>query len=171
MIDDAKTSIGYVPRGESEGLDVAIWPVGLPRIVLFFAIPTERLESAGLESAVFVGLEIGGPEGLSKPLTSGAVRRIATNLDLFVDYARAVLLVDDDKQDEALKLFQNIGKTKRGMPREFYKLIADEYQQKQAAGEPHLVKAIAAAHNVTPSAASRWLKAARENGYLSEETS
>jgi transposase-like protein len=47
-------------------------------------------------------------------------------------------------------------------------MVAVEYQRHVAEGEPGPVSAIARSHGVTPSASSRWVKAAHEKGLLEE---
>jgi hypothetical protein len=162
VIRDAETAILLDPT-ERDALGVRILPVGSPPIVLWFARAgyfPEMVDS-------FLGVEIGD---FKDRLSTKAVARIAANLDLFLEYACALLVNDQEGTSKSLTMFQNLGKTKRGMPKEFYEMIAEEYRQREAAGEPHIVKAVAEAHSVTPSAASRWIKAARGHGYLEEVT-
>jgi hypothetical protein len=54
------------------------------------------------------------------------------------------------------------------IPPDFYWVIAANYRALVAGGEPHPVKALAAQHHVTISAASRWLKEARRRGLVGD---
>lgn len=160
MINDAETTVRFPGRDDvDQRLRVEIQPASLPPLVLYFESPA---------AAAFVGLEIGSPFH-DRELAPATVRRIASQLDLLVKYARATVAWNRDDSVEALRMLKAIGATKRGMPREFFAGIANEYRARLAAGEQHIVKAIAEAHSVTPSAASRWLKSARGHGYLKEE--
>lgn len=66
------------------------------------------------------------------------------------------------------KALREAGRTRRGLSDPFYRLIAEQYQRLVADGEPYPVKTLAEIHDVTISAASRWITEARRRGYIKE---
>jgi hypothetical protein len=100
-------------------------------------------------------------------LTALALRHVVERYPHYVELARAHVMVDLDQDTKGLT-----SATKRVKPgridRDWLRMIAAEYQRHIADGEPAPITAIAKSHGVTPSAASRWVKAARGKHLLEE---
>jgi hypothetical protein len=100
-------------------------------------------------------------------LTALTLRHVVERFPHYVELARAHVMVDLDQDTRGL-----VSATKRVKParidRDWLRMIAAEYQRHIEEGEPAPITAIAKSHGVTPSAASRWVKAAR-NKHLLEE--
>ena len=104
-----------------------------------------------------------------KELTPTALRSFMPRSALYVQYARASITFEDsDTLREMLLSLREVGATRRGLPTEFYRVVARSYDSLMQEGEQHPVKALAAMHHVTISAASRWIKEARRRGYIEE---
>jgi hypothetical protein len=126
-----------------------------------------RLYFASLgDDAELIGAEFGTEEPPPVELDLRDVARVASNLSLYVEYARAEILFDRGDAQRALKVLANVGAPRRGTPGRWFREIAHEYSTRLAAGEKAPVKAIAEAHGVDKSTASRWLKEARRRGYI-----
>jgi len=130
------------------------------RLVLYFA-------HLGAD-APFLGFQVAADEATDVGLDPQAFAQLASSLPRYIAYARAFVEWRDDWPAlvEALRL--EAGKTRRGLPDTFYRLIAAEYDARLAAGERHPIKAIAAARPVDKSRASRWVKEARNRGYIED---
>lgn len=102
------------------------------------------------------------------PLEPAAVRRIGSGFPLYVQYARACLQWDRDDVRATILALRSLGATKRGLPDDLYRRIATEYRAMGNAGEAYPIKALAERHWVKPSTASRWVKGARERGFIPE---
>jgi len=100
-------------------------------------------------------------------LTALALRHVVERSPHYVELARAHVFVDLDQDTSRLT-----SATKRPKParidRDWLRMIAAEYQRHVQEGEPAPITAIAKSHGVTPSAASRWVKAARSQHLLDE---
>lgn len=108
-----------------------------------------------------------------EPLEPRALQRFAPHADFYVAFARSALRwnpldheASNEKLGAAADALLKIAGPGRGLPPHFYKVIATQYEALVTEGEPHPVKALAKSHHVTISAASRWLKTARERGHL-----
>jgi hypothetical protein len=109
------------------------------------------------------GGDSGTPDARLDP---GYVTRVATSLSLYKQYARATILWDHGDATRALAILRNIGATRRGLPSSWFRRIAEEYNRRLDAGERAPVTAIAGAHGVYKSTASRWIKEAKRRGYI-----
>lgn len=120
--------------------------------------------------APLVGVEFGSEAEPHSELDLAEVARVAGNLSLYEQYARATMIWGEGRGDaaQALKMLSNVGTTRRGLPAGFYRIIADEYRTRVEAGESAPVTAIAQAHGVYKSTASRWLKEARRRRYIDD---
>jgi hypothetical protein len=67
---------------------------------------------------------------------------------------------------EAFKAFRAVAGPGRALPPGFYRLLGAQYKLMVDGGEQHPVKGIADFHSVKISTASKWLKEARQRGYL-----
>jgi hypothetical protein len=113
-------------------------------------------------------------------LEARVLRRFAPNAELYLAYARAAMrwLEPTDTPQEridkherfarAAQPLRDIGGPGRGLRDAFYANIAEQYRALVAEGEPHPIKTLGAIHHVTISAASRWVKGARDRGYIKE---
>jgi hypothetical protein len=120
-----------------------------------------------------VGMELGDvlrdkqAGGDMPALTALALRHVVERYPHYVELARAHVFVNLDQDTTRLT-----SATKRPKParidRDWLRMIAAEYQRHIADGEPAPITAIAKSHGVTPSAASRWVKAARDKHLLEE---
>jgi hypothetical protein len=105
----------------------------------------------------------------AKDLTAAQLRELMPQAAPYIRYARAAIKHDRGEAVEQLAALREIGTTRRGLPDEFYRLVASNYRALLAEGEPHPVKALAAMHSVTISAASRWISEARRRGHIEPE--
>lgn len=104
-----------------------------------------------------------------RPIDPVTLQRIVGNFSAYLQLAQTALVVKDEGIVGALKLLRGPGAKPARLTDDFYRLVGSDYEARRNAGEPHLVKALAAAHHVTPGAASRWVKEARKRGYIREE--
>jgi hypothetical protein len=98
------------------------------------------------------------------------LRRLAPRLPLYVSYARAAIQIRREDTAAAARELRAFGATRRGLGPDFFRLIAGQYNALVAEGEPHPVKTLAEMHHVTISAASRWIKEARQRPGLIKDT-
>src|SRR5204863_6727941 len=104
--------------------------------------------------------------GPTDSLEVADVKRLAANLPLYIQYARAGLAFEEGQIDRSLEILEEVGRTRRGLPGPFLKIIADEYNTRVKAGDPAPTTAIAEAHDVHKSTASRWITQARRRGWV-----
>ncbi len=105
-------------------------------------------------------------ERLSDCIDPAVVRRVGRNYATYVEYARSVIRWDREKTREALGALGQTGKTRRGLSTTFLSGVAAEYRALVANAESAPIKTLSEMHHVTISAASRWVKMARERGLL-----
>ena len=98
-------------------------------------------------------------------LTALTLRRVVERYPHWVDFARAAASMDLDAPRGELERQVKRVKPAR-LDLDWYRMIASEYRRHVDDGEPAPVTAIARSHGVTPSAASRWVKTARERELL-----
>ena len=98
-------------------------------------------------------------EGTLEPSVMG---RLGPRMPMYVSYARAAIQMDQENAAAAAEGLRASGTTRRGLGPDFYRLVANQYNALVAEGEPHPVKTLAEMHHVTISAASRWIKGARQ---------
>lgn len=168
MFEDAKVLIEHDPTR---------WPpvrVSIPdesypfALTLFFAHLGDSPAFLGFETICNDDRDV--PLGEEAGLQPAEFARLARNLPRYVDYARASIEWEWGDRDRALEtLRKEAGKTRRGLPDRFYREIAAEYEQLLRDGDPHPLKTIADARPVHKSRASRWVKEARQRGYISEK--
>jgi hypothetical protein len=104
----------------------------------------------------------------SEELEPWAVRRLAPQAPLYVQYARAAMSADEEGWVGSLWALREIGATRRGLGDEFYKLVGRNYAALIEQGERYPVKALGEMHHAAISTASRWIKEARRRGYIEE---
>ena len=117
-----------------------------------------------------VGCEFGEqPENeetaLQQPeVTSLALRRVIERYPHWVELARHYLALEEVRGGD---LAASLKRPKPArLDEDWYRMIAAEYRHHVEERDPAPVTAIARSHQVTPSAASRWVKGARERGFL-----
>jgi len=120
---------------------------------------------ATLESAELLEVRL-TPRGRGQPF---APWNAARRLPLYLLYARAAIAREYATIDASLKALRELGKTRRGLGSDFYGPIGQLYTALVSAGEPYPVKALADAQGVDISTASRWIKEARQRGFIPEE--
>jgi hypothetical protein len=100
-----------------------------------------------------------------------ALRRFAPQAERYLAYARAAMRIWDPGETPerrwedfrgATQELRQIAGPGRLLSNEFYGTIAKNYAALVSEGEPHPVKALSEIHHVTISAASRWVKGAKE---------
>ena len=154
--------------------------------------PTAVVTHRGLKLALrFAPCDFAGEEGLRKlevlpetdeTLEPRALRQFAPQTELYLAYARAAMRLFGTRLDAsepeadlsrrydaisaAGEILREIGRPGRGLSDEFYRTIALHYLTLIEEGEPHPIKTLGETHHVSISAASRWVKGARERGYL-----
>jgi hypothetical protein len=115
----------------------------------------------------FLGFEVITDDGELDPRSFA---RLARTLPMYVDYARACIELEYGDRETAVEALRaEAGKSRRGLPDRFYQEIADEYWELVAKGDPHPIKTMAQARPVDKSRASRWVKEARERGYITDK--
>jgi hypothetical protein len=70
----------------------------------------------------------------------------------------------------AIRGLRDAGNTRRGLSDNFYRRIAQEYQELVEAGEKYPVKTLAAMQPVHISTASRWITEAKRRGLIAADT-
>jgi hypothetical protein len=85
---------------------------------------------------------------------------------LYIQYARALTTFEPFEYVKKAEALRDLGSTRRGLPDEHYRVVAQHYASLVAEGEPYPVKAMARLHSVTQAAASRWIKEAKRRGYI-----
>jgi hypothetical protein len=102
-------------------------------------------------------------------LTPVKLREFLARSTYYERYARTVIADfwgDPARVRALVKRLRDFGSTRRGLSDEFYRVIARDHAGLMEEREPHIVKAMAALHAVTPGAASRWIKEAKRRGYI-----
>ena len=119
----------------------------------------------------------------SEPLEPSVLRRLAPQAELYLAHARAAMRsggeppaagadfeaqVERQAKDlrDSAETLRSIAGPGRGLSDYFYELVGRHHGELVESGEPHPVKALGAAHFVTISTASRWIKEARRRGYI-----
>jgi hypothetical protein len=93
-------------------------------------------------------------------ITTLALRRVLERYPHWVELARHQLILEDARAGD---LAAGVKRTKPArLDADWYRMIAAEYRRHVQEGDPAPVSAIARSHQVTVSAASRWVKGARE---------
>lgn len=129
-----------------------------------------RDDETGERELRVVGCELGErptneAEALALPeLTALTLRRVVERFPHWVDLARAHAAIDRERPAELGARIKRAHPTR--LDPDFYRMVAAEYRRHVEEGEPAPVSAIARSHSVTVGAASRWVKSAREKGYL-----
>ncbi len=114
-----------------------------------------------------------------EPLEPRVLRRFAPDAELYLAYARRGMRLfgpegtaesrTNDLRAAVLAL-RDISGPGRGLPDAHYETIATHYKALVDEGEPHPIKALSEIHHITISGASRWVKGARDRGYLPAAT-
>ncbi len=165
-------------------------------IVLFFTSTTPDATLIGVEADAYAqggrgerfalpffapptdGAELTDTDPEEAELDPAQVTQAMADLELYVLYARAMMLIeyagDPDRVTDfparrrqlgaALEMLRDLGRTRRGLTDTFYRLIGQWYSQQQE----HPIVNIARGQNVDISTASRWVKEARQRGYIKE---
>jgi len=103
------------------------------------------------------------------------LRRFSPQAELYLAFARSAMRIfgpegtPESRRENlhgATEALRSIAGPGRGHPDGFYRVIGKHYRALVDEGEPHPVKTLGETHHVTISAASRWVKGARERGYL-----
>ncbi|HXH35258.1 MAG TPA: hypothetical protein VNJ54_12745 [Plantibacter sp.] len=111
----------------------------------------------------------------TEDLKPRALRRFAPKAELYLAYAREAMRWFDPADDpttkqarlrDAADALRAISGPGRGHTDAFYRRIAESYNALVDGGEPHPVKALSEIHQQTISAASRWIKEARNRGFI-----
>lgn len=156
-MDDRETVIRAAHSDDDPRTSVSLKTEGL-ELVLFFDDPGRQGPLRELRL-------LPGDDDLEPT----AVRRLAPKAPLYIAYARAAMSSDDAAWTGTIQALRMLGRPGRGLSDEFYRVVASSYQALVVEGEPHPVKALGEMHNVTISAASRWVKEARLRGYIDEK--
>lgn len=155
-MQDSETTIRTPHSRDDPGRDsVSIKDRGV-ELLLFF----DRRDARVVEVRLLPGVE---------QLSPAKLREFLARSTYYERYARAEIedFWGDPTRTVALaKRLRDFGSTRRGLSDEFYGVIARDHAALVAEGEPHVVKAMAAMHSVTPGAASRWIKEAELRRYI-----
>ena len=162
MIDDENSRI-YAPTTTDPRVRVEIIDDLYPQPVLLWfdsLADDARLVGFGLGSVRTPSLAEVGPEH---------ARRVAANVSLYAKWARAWFALDRGDVRRAIEILDEVGRTRRGVPGRFLKIVADEYNGRVAEGERAPVTAVADAHGVSKATASRWISAARKRNWITDD--
>jgi hypothetical protein len=116
-----------------------------------------------------VGIELGEPlrdeeTAVNAPeLTALTLRRVVERYPHWLELARAHAKFNVPVESDPKHMKRQ--KPARLDP-DWYRMIAEEYRHHLEDGDPRPVTTIAGSHGVSLSAASRWVKAARERGLI-----
>jgi hypothetical protein len=122
----------------------------------------------GLLTLFFDAPPANGPAREARIILGAEPWRLIPRLPLWENYARAMVARDLNDQGAALRALRAAGSGVRGHGDDFYRAVAAEYDALVAADSPAPIKTIAETANVTIGASSRWVKKARELGYITE---
>jgi hypothetical protein len=112
------------------------------------------------------------------PLEPRVLRRFSPHAEIYVAFARSAMRIlkpEGTRESRhadfigAAEALQQIAGPGRGLSDAFYATIARHYEALVSEGEQHPIKTLSESHSVTISAASRWVKGARDRGYLTED--
>ena len=160
---------GYRGEGAAYRTSVTFRDDSMPLPVRFHFVHL-YVEETGEHEWRHVGLELGEEPGdeetaIELPeLTALALRQLVERYPRWLELALAHAQVDLSRAGDLARGAKRIKPAR--LDREWYRMVADEYRRHIAEGEPSPVSTIASSHGVSPSAASRWLKSARELGLL-----
>jgi hypothetical protein len=133
-------------------------------------------DETGEQELRLVGVELGDTPrdedaALALPeLTALTLPNVTERFPRWLELARAHATPTSDAQAGTGQLAAAVKRWKPGrLDPDFLRMIAAEYRRHVEDGEPAPVTTIARSHGVDPSAASRWLKRARELGLLEAE--
>jgi len=161
--------------------------VGTPRDKAEFPTPAVVITHHGCKLVIrFAGKDdVSGEGPLSrvellpdgKTLELSALRQFIPRAAEYLNYARAAMQTLGPPEagtieerwarfNRAAEPLRKASGQRRGLSDGFYRGIAEEYRKLVAEGERHPVKALSQIHNVTLSAASRWVSGARDRGFL-----
>jgi hypothetical protein len=112
-----------------------------------------------------------------KQLELSDVRQLIPRAAEYVSYARAAMQTLGPPEAgtieerwarfaRAAEPLRRVSGKRRGLSDGFYQDIAEEYRKLTSAGERHPVKALSEIHHADISSASRWVRGARERGFL-----
>ena len=129
------------------------------------------------DEPVSVGFEIGEHEITPdvepvpiEPIDAAAVQRIATNYVSYLAIAtNAIIIREPEALEHAIRRLRGTGVKPAKLNDDFFRLVAADYDAHRKAGLPP-GKSLAAKYTAHPSAVSRWIKTARERGYIKEES-
>ncbi len=148
------------------------WPITL----YFLRIQSDGQPPEGV--LINVGFELGerfekdptaaalSLEHLPRPLDPVTVQRVADRYAEYVEYARAALAFQHSAKVAPSQQARGTNR-RRELTDDFLRTIAAEYQAWKS-GRGRAVTQIATAHGVQTSTASRWVKAARNAGYIAD---
>lgn len=132
-----------------------------------------RDDETGEQELRLVGVELGDTPrseeaAVALPeLTALTLRNVTERFPRWLDLARAHATPTLESQSRTGELAASVKRWKPGrLNPDFLRMIAGEYRRHVDEGDPAPISTIARSHEVTPSAASRWVKRAREGGYL-----
>ncbi|MBA3332748.1 MAG: hypothetical protein H0U30_02050 [Actinobacteria bacterium] len=127
----------------------------------------------GEEELKLVGVELGDvprddEAAIALPeLTALTLRQVVERFPRWLELARAHATPSLDAQASTVGLAVAVKRWKPArLDPNFLRMVAAEYRRHVDEGDPAPITTIAKSHGVTPSAASRWLKRARKEGYL-----
>jgi len=110
-------------------------------------------------------------ERLPRPLDRAAVEEVAARFREYVEYARGCIAIGGIPSPDPQSPGSRPRRRKRRLLDDgFLSLIAEQYET-WSTGTRGAVTALANAHGVNRSTASRWVQAARERGFLPKDAS
>jgi len=157
-----------VPRGGPTGPGIQIHGLSQPEwaVVLWFHLDIEHTDDKS--PYVCTGFELVPVDRSGREITPDVLRHVEGNWDRYLTIAHQVLDWDPDKFKQRVGELQRLRRRgRRGMDKDFYRGIAEEYRGLLERGE-RPTTGIARAHGVGRSTASRWVRDARDRGLLGE---
>ena len=92
--------------------------------------------------------------------------RLMPQIPGHLQYARATLAHREGDIRDALRALRENNSPRRGLDPDFLRFVAEQYKTLVAEGEPYPIKALAEMQFADKSTASRWVSAARKQGFL-----
>lgn len=148
--------------------DGTAWPIVFHFLRVEEDDGSQRFVNVGFElrRAVAAIDENTAPEDVPE-IDPEVLERIALSYPRYLRAAQGVLEWDQPNVDLELARLRRAGRTRRGLSKEFFRRIAADYEaQVRNRGKHGAVAAIARANHANPSTASRWIRRARELGFI-----
>jgi hypothetical protein len=163
------------PRATDPRITVTLREPGTPWPIRLHFLDLRDTDDEAWSARVNVGFELGENydgileyETAPEPLDPMTVARIASRYTSYLRIAEEVIALDRGGAVEAVRQLRGPGVKPARLSDDFYRLIGADYEQRRASGVSAPLQELADAHHVDKSTASRWVKTAKQRGYVRE---